>query len=52
MKGKINMRTKRVINNNITEQINSFSCLGYKITATNNTDLEINGIVLMKCAAQ
>jgi hypothetical protein len=36
MKGKINTGTKGVINYNITEQINSFSCLGYTITISNN----------------
>jgi hypothetical protein len=42
MKGKMNARTKIVINNNIIEQVNSFSYLGYKITVPNNRDFEIN----------
>jgi hypothetical protein len=40
VKGKMNMRTKTVINSNIIEQINSFNYLGYTITVTNNRDLE------------
>jgi hypothetical protein len=31
MKGKMNVGTKLVINNNIIEQVNSFTCLGYTI---------------------
>jgi DNA modification methylase len=41
MKGKMNVRTKIVINNNILEQVNSFNYLGCIITVYNNTDLEI-----------
>jgi hypothetical protein len=36
MKGKMNVRTKVVINNHIIEHVNSFSCLRYAITVTNN----------------
>jgi hypothetical protein len=41
MKGKTNMRTKIVINNNIIGQVNTFNYLGYTITLSNNRDLEI-----------
>jgi hypothetical protein len=41
MKGEMNVRTKTVINNNITEQLISFNYLGYTRTVTNNTDLDI-----------
>jgi hypothetical protein len=35
MKGKMNLGTKTVVNNKMTEQVNtpSFNCLGYIITA-------------------
>jgi hypothetical protein len=32
MKGKMNVRTKIVINNNIIEQVNSLNYLGYTFT--------------------
>jgi hypothetical protein len=41
LKGKVNVRSKIVLNNNIIEQVNSFSYLGYTIAVTNNKDLEI-----------
>jgi hypothetical protein len=42
MKGKLNMRSKIVINNHIIEQVNSSNYLVYTtITVTNNRDLEI-----------
>jgi hypothetical protein len=37
MEGKITVRTKTVINNQIIEQVNSFNYAGYTITVTNNT---------------
>jgi hypothetical protein len=40
VKGKLNVRNKSVINNNIIERVNSTSYLGYTITVTNNRDLE------------
>jgi hypothetical protein len=50
VKRKMNVRTKIVINNNISEQINSCNYLGYAITATDNRDLEIkiNGFNQMR----
>jgi hypothetical protein len=44
MKGKVNVRTKIVINNDIIEQANRFDYLRYTIRVTNkkNRDLEIN----------
>jgi hypothetical protein len=51
MKGKTNVRTKTVINNNIIEQVNSFNNLGYTITVTKNRDLEIK-MDLIKCEAE
>jgi hypothetical protein len=41
MKGKMNVRTKIVINNHIIEQVNSFNYLGYTVKATNNRYLDI-----------
>jgi hypothetical protein len=41
MKGKMNARTKIVINNNTIEQVNIFNYLGYTITLSNNRDLGI-----------
>jgi hypothetical protein len=41
MKGKMNLRTKIVIDNNIFKQVNSFNYLGHTIIATNNIYLEI-----------
>jgi hypothetical protein len=41
VKVKMNVRTKIVINNNITDQANSFNCLRHTVTVTNNRDLEI-----------
>jgi hypothetical protein len=41
VKRKMNMRIKIMINSNINEEISSFNNLGYKITVTNNRDLEI-----------
>jgi hypothetical protein len=50
LKGMMNVRTKIVINNIILEEVYSFNYLGYTITVSNNTDLEIkmNGRVLWK----
>jgi hypothetical protein len=41
LKGKVNVRSKIVLNNHIIEQVNSFNYLGYTIAVTNNKDLEI-----------
>jgi hypothetical protein len=41
MKGKMNVKTKMAINNNIIEQVNSCNYLGYTIIVTNNRDSEI-----------
>jgi hypothetical protein len=41
MKGKMNVRTKIVRNNNIIKQLNSFNYLGYTITVSNNRDFRI-----------
>jgi hypothetical protein len=41
VKGKMNVRTKVMINNHIIEQINGFNYLAYTIPVTNNRDLEI-----------
>jgi hypothetical protein len=41
LKGKVNVRSKIVLNNHIIEQENSFNYLGYTIAVTNNKDLEI-----------
>jgi hypothetical protein len=41
LKGKMNVRTKTIINNDITKHVNSFNYLGYIITATKNRNLEI-----------
>jgi hypothetical protein len=41
MKGKMNVRTKRVINNSIMEQVNRFNYFGYTITVSNSRYLEI-----------
>jgi hypothetical protein len=51
MKGKMNVRTKIVINNNIIEKVNPFNYLEYINTLSKNRDLEIK-IDLIKCAAQ
>jgi hypothetical protein len=40
LKGKVNVRSKIVLNNHIIEQVNSFNYLGYTIAVTNNKDLE------------
>jgi hypothetical protein len=42
MKGKMNIRTKTVINNHVIEQINSCNYVGYTFTVSNNRYLEIN----------
>jgi hypothetical protein len=44
VKGKTNMRTKIMINNYIIEKVNSSDYIGYRITVSNNRDLEINMI--------
>jgi hypothetical protein len=36
VKGKMNVRTKIVINDHIIEPVNTFNYLGYTITVTNN----------------
>jgi hypothetical protein len=36
MKGKTNVRTKIIMNNNTIEQVDSFNYLGYIITVSNN----------------
>jgi hypothetical protein len=41
MKGKMNVMTKILINNNIIAQENIFNDLGYAITVSNNRDLEM-----------
>jgi hypothetical protein len=41
MKGKINVRTKILINSHVIKQVNSFNYLGHEITVTSNRDLEI-----------
>jgi hypothetical protein len=41
VKGKMNVRTKIVINNNITERANSFNYLRYIMKITNSRDLGI-----------
>jgi hypothetical protein len=41
LKGKVNVKSKIVLNNHIIEQVNSFSYLGYTIAVTNNKDLEV-----------
>jgi hypothetical protein len=41
LKGKVNVRSKIVLNNHIIEQVNSFIYLGYTIAVTNDKDLEI-----------
>jgi hypothetical protein len=41
MKGKINVRTKIVLKNNIIAQVNVFNYLGYAITVSNNMDAEM-----------
>jgi hypothetical protein len=38
VKGKMNVRTKIVINNNTTEQVSSFNYLGHTIKLTNKID--------------
>jgi hypothetical protein len=40
MTGKMNVRTKIMINNHITGQVSSFNYLGDTVTVTNNRDLE------------
>jgi hypothetical protein len=39
--GKVNLRTKILINNKTIEQANNFNYLGHTITETNNRDLGI-----------
>jgi acetylglutamate synthase len=41
MKGKMNVRSNTVINNNIIERTNCFNYLEYTITVLNRRDLEI-----------
>jgi hypothetical protein len=41
LKGKVNVRSKIVLNNHIIKQINSFNCLGYAVAVTINKDSEI-----------
>jgi hypothetical protein len=41
VKGKMNVRSKIVINSNIMEQLNSFNYVRYTITVSNSRDLEI-----------
>jgi hypothetical protein len=41
MRGKINVKTKIITNNNIIGKENSCYYLGYKITASNSKNLEI-----------
>jgi hypothetical protein len=41
VKGKMNVRTKIVINNHTIEEENSFNYLGYTITVRSKIDLEI-----------
>jgi hypothetical protein len=36
LKGKLNVRSKIVLNNYIIEQVNSFNYLGHTIAVTNN----------------
>jgi hypothetical protein len=36
MEGKMSVRIKILINDHITEKVNSFNYLGYTITVTNN----------------
>jgi hypothetical protein len=40
-KGKMNVRTKRVKNNNIIAQVNIFNYLGCTFTVSSNRDLEM-----------
>jgi hypothetical protein len=40
LKGKVNVRLKVVLNNNVIEQVNSLNYLGYTVAVTNNRDLE------------
>jgi hypothetical protein len=42
--GKWTATTKILVNDHITEKVNSSNYLGYTITATNNTDFEIKNI--------
>jgi hypothetical protein len=41
LKGKVNVISQTVLNNNVIEQVNRFNYLGYTIAVTNNKDLEI-----------
>jgi hypothetical protein len=52
VKRMMKVRTKIMINNNITKQVRAFNYLGYTITATNNRGLEIKMYGLIKCVAQ
>jgi hypothetical protein len=38
MKEKMNMRTRIVINDRISEQVNNFNYSGYRISVTNSRD--------------
>jgi hypothetical protein len=40
MEGKMSVRIKIMINDHITEEVNSFNYLGYTIRVTNNTNFE------------
>jgi hypothetical protein len=39
LKGKVNVRSKIVLNHHIIEQVNSLDYLGFSIAVTNNEDL-------------